>query len=54
MITKLTNQLEKLLNKKEQCNLKIKTVAQKLLGLIEKTEKAIAKAKEVLARIADM
>ena len=53
MILKLTNQLEKLISKKDTYTTKIKEVAKKLLELIEKTEAQIAKAKEVLAKIAD-
>ena len=54
MITKLTNQIEKLMAKKDAMADKIKEVAKKLLALIEKTEAQIAKAKEVLQRVADM
>ena len=53
MILKLTNQLEKLIAKKDVLKDKIQEVAKKLLALIEKTEAQIAKAKEVLAKIAD-
>ena len=53
MILKLTNQLEKLISKKDTYTTKIKEVEKKLLELIEKTEAQIAKAKEVLAKIAD-
>ena len=54
MILKLTNQLEKLMAKKDAMATKIKEVAKKLLLYIEKTEAQIAKAKEVLKRVADM
>ena len=54
MLTKLTNQLEKLISKKDTYTTKIKEAAKKLLALIEKTEAQIAKAKEVLQRVADM
>lgn len=53
MLIKLTNQLEKLIEKKYALKSKIQDVAKKLLALIAKEEAQIAKAKEVLAKIAD-
>ncbi len=53
MLIKLTNQLEKLIEKKYALKSKIQDVAKKLLVLIDKTEAQIARAKEVLAKIAD-
>lgn len=58
MIKKLTNQLEKLLEKKEianaKINAKIKEVAKKLQTYIAKARQELDKADEVLARIANM
>lgn len=54
MVKKLTNQLEKLLAKKETANEKIKEVAKKLQTYIEKARQELDKADEVLARIANM
>lgn len=54
MIKKLTNQLLKMLSKKDTVNAKIKEVAKKLQAYIEKTRKELDEADEVLARISNM
>lgn len=54
MVKKLTNQLEKLLAKKEGVTAEIKEVAKKLQTYTAKARQELDKADEVLARIADM
>ena len=53
MVKKLTNQLEKLLAKKETANAKIKEVAKKLQTYIEKARKELDRADEILKKVID-
>lgn len=53
MLKKLTNQLLKLLSKKDTVNAKIKEVAKKLQACIEKVRKELDEADEVLKKVID-